>query len=101
MKLDTLKEEDKQYKKILNEMNSQLFADFAKRNPEFQFPDNFLGYDVVKVKQQAMEEMNGKIQDILSFRVDPPQSYEESEQSPLSGEASQFLRHQWASSMDY
>ena len=104
MKVDALKKEDKHYKEILNEMHSQLFAACAKHNPEFQFRDDILdkfGYDVVKVEQQAMQEMTGKIQDILSRRVDPPHSYEESEQSPLSGEASQFLRHQWASGMDY
>ena len=73
-------------------------------NAEFELRNEILengGYDVVKVKSLAMQETNRKITEILSFKVRPPLSYEEGDQSPLSGEASQLLRYQWASGMDY
>ena len=114
--LKDLKETDKNTKEVFNNFHSKLFEkngfnelnqllEEMNVNPsEFNLRDQIrekCGYDVDQVLERAMQEKDRKVNDILSLKVSPPSSYEESDQSPLSGEASQFLRNQWASGMDY
>ena len=99
-----LKDLDRNDSQKLDDFYSKFFDNYNYNDGEFELRDMILkehGYDVVIVKQQAMQEMNKKITDILNFKVKPPLSFEESDQSPLSGEASQLLRYQWATGMDY
>ena len=114
--LKDLKEADKNKKEVFNNLHSKLFEKngFNELNQlleqmnlkpnEFNLRDTVrekCGYDVVEVQDRARQETDAKIKDIMNFKVSPPLSFEESDQSALSGEASQFLRNQWASGMDY
>jgi len=53
--------------------------------------------------QSGASEKNShrKISDILSGRRPPHISYDDGDQSPLSGESAQFLKNQWSTGMDY
>ena len=46
-------------------------------------------------------DLQRKISEIMSGLRPPPESYDDGDQSPLSGDAAQFLRNQWAKGMDY
>lgn len=93
----------KEKERDLDNVYHEIFR-MAENNLELMNRDRILeseGYDVIEVKRRAELEVKRKIQEILNFRRSPPLSYDEGDQSPLSGEASQLMRYQWASSMDY
>ena len=95
----TFKEKERGLDKIFNEI-----FQIDENKLELMDRDRILesgGYDVIEVKRRAELEVKRKIEEILNSRRSPPLSYDEGDQSPLSGEASQLLRYQWASSMDY
>ena len=56
---------------------------------------------LVTQSKQSAKSFQEKYQDVLFGRMDPPVSYDDGDQSPLKGEAAQFLRNQWAEGMDY
>merc|ERR1712110_633550 len=53
--------------------------------------------------QSSASEKNSqrKISEILNCQRRPNVSYDEGEQSPLSGDSAQYLKNQWSSGMDY
>ena len=46
------------------------------------------------------KDLNRKILDILNGRRPPNVSYDDGDQSPLSGESAQYLKNQWSTGMD-
>ena len=85
--LKDLKETDKNTKEGLNNLHSKLFEkngydelnqllEEMNVNPnEFNLRDKVrekCGYDVVQVRERAMQEKDRKVNDILSQKVRPP-----------------------------
>ena len=55
----------------------------------------------LKELEEAKKPIHAKRDDIIEGKMSPPVSYQDSDQSPLRGEAAQHLRYQWSSGMDY
>ena len=53
------------------------------------------------IQRMSAADYEEKLKGIQSGETPAPVSYEDSDQSPLSGEEAQFLRNQWGKGMDY
>ena len=84
------KEVKKMMKNMKREMTkiSEFVVDSLESNPNDQ-------------TAASDADLHQKISEIMSGERPPPESYDDGDQSPLSGERAQFLRNQWASGMDY
>ena len=55
----------------------------------------------IEIERMSEADFQAKLNAIMSGQAPSPVSYEDSDQSPLKGNAAQFLRNQWAEGMDY
>ena len=57
--------------------------------------------DIIKAASNTDEYVSRKVAGILSGSIPVPVSYDDGDQSPLSGRKDQFVRTLWAGGLDY
>ena len=69
-----------------------------------ELSESVLEYETFAPNAQSIPaelDLQRKISEIMSGLRPPPESYDDGDQSPLSGDDAQFLRNQWSTGMDY
>ena len=81
-------------KKMMNEIKGEMtkLTESLAENLELEPNDQIEASEL---------DLHRKISEIMSGVRPPPVSYDDGDQSPLSGERAQFLRNQWSNGMDY
>ena len=94
--VDDLTHDGKEMKDLLKKMKKsmQSYCDAV--------PDHFDSlFDIEMATSGAPEYVSQKVSDIMSGVIPVPVSYDDGDQSPLSGRKDQFVRTLWAGGLDY